>query len=131
MQKTVVAFVLTLAFFNIPTSAEAKIAVNRGTIVKIIINEDENKIFFFGSIVFERGSIRDDLGNKKRNLVSANITAKTAVISGGRGGGGLKLSDLKPGMAIIISLTGSRGGLDAVWEVSSIQVITLDELLRP
>lgn len=126
MRMSVVIFVLTLVSFNLPTSAHAKIAINRATIVSVGVIEDGNKGVLFGSIVVETGSLLD----KKKDRISAKITRNTS-LSGGRGGKVFKFSDLKPGMAIIINLTGRRGGLDEVWEVSSIQVITLDELLRP
>jgi hypothetical protein len=130
MRMSVLIFVLTVVCFNIPTSAHAKIAVSRGTIVSIGVIEDGKNGVFFGSIVFERGSLRDRTPDKKRDLVTANIT-KNTTLSGGRNRGGLKFSDLKPGMAIVICIAGSRAGPDQEWQVRSIQVIALDELLRP
>jgi len=114
----VVIIVLTAAFFHIPTSANAKIAVNRARIVSISVFEDEKKGILLGNIVFERGSLLD----KKSDRVSAKITPQTFLI-GDRSRQAPKFGDLKPGMTIEIVIVGRRGGSEQEWEVRSIRLL--------
>ena len=126
MRITVVVLVLTAAFFNIPTSAHAKIAMNRARIVSITVIEDDKKGVLLGSIVIERGSLLD----KKSDRVSAKITSQTMLI-GDRSRQAPKFSDLKPGMTIEIVIVGRRGGTDQEWEVRSIRLLAPADQLRP
>src|ERR1022692_1399153 len=97
MRMIAVVCVLIAAFLSVPTSASAKIALNRARIVSISVVEDNKKGVWFGNIVVERGSLAD----KQRDRVSAKITSQTSLI-GDRSGRALRFSDLKPGMAIEI-----------------------------
>src|ERR1019366_8455945 len=101
MRITVVVLVLTAAFFNIPTSAHAKIAMNRARIVSIMVLEDDKKGVLLGNIVVEKGSLLD----KRSDRVSAKITSQTMLI-GDRSRQAPKFSDLKPGMTIEIVIVG-------------------------
>jgi hypothetical protein len=121
-----VVFVLAAAAFNISTSAHAKIAMNRASIVSITVIEDDKKGVTFGNIVIERGPLLD----KKSDRVSAKITSQTSLI-GDRSRQAPKFSDLKPGMAIEIVLVGRRGGTDQEWEVRSIRLLAPADQLRP
>ena len=121
-----VVLVLTAAFFNIPTSAQAKIAMNRVRIVSISVIEDDKKGVLLGSIVIERGSLLD----KKSDRISAKITSQTMLI-GDRSRPSPKFSDLKPGMTIEIVIVGRRGGTDQEWEARSIRLLAPADQLRP
>jgi hypothetical protein len=122
----VVVLVLTAAFFQIPASAQAKIAMNRARIVSIGVIEDDKKGVLFGSIVIERGSLLD----KKSYRISAKITSQTS-LTGDRSRQAPKFSDLKPGMAIEIVIVGRRGGPDHEWEVRSIRLLAPADQLKP
>ena len=126
MRMTVVVFVLAAAFFNIPTLAHARIAMNRARIVSIGVIEDEKKGVLFGNIVVERGSLLD----KKSDRVSAKITRQTLLI-GDRSRRTLKFSDLKPGMTIEIVIASGRGGIDQESEVRSIRLLAPNDQLGP
>jgi hypothetical protein len=126
MRITVVVLVLTAAFFNIPTSAHAKIAMNRARIVSIMVLEDDKKGVLLGNIVVEKGSLLD----KRSDRVSAKITSQTMLI-GDRSRQAPKFSDLKPGMTIEIVIVGRRGGTDQEWEVRSIRLLAPADQLKP
>jgi hypothetical protein len=126
MRMIVVVIVLAAGFFNIPTSANAKIAANRARIVSISVFEDDKKGVLFGNIVVERGSLLD----KKSDRVSAKITNQTSLI-GDRSRQAPKFSDLKPGMTIEIIIAGRRGGTDQEWEVRSIRLVASADQLKP
>ena len=121
-----VILVLAAVSFNIPTSAHAKIAMNRARIVSIMVIEDDKKGVLLGSIVIESGSLLD----KKSVRITAKITSQTSLI-GDRGRQAPKFSDLKPGMTIEIVITGKRGGTDQEWEVRSIRLLAPADQLKP
>ena len=126
MRMLVIVFILAAAFFNSPTSALAQIAMNRATIVSIMVIEDDKKGVLLGNIVIERGSLLD----KKSDRVSATITGQTSLI-GDRSRQALKFSDLKPGMTIEIVIAGRRGETDTEWQVRSIRLLAPADQLKP
>ena len=125
MRMIVVVF-LAASFFNIPTSANAKIAISQARIVSIRVFEDDKKGILFGNIVIERGALLD----KKRDRVTAKITSQTSLI-GYRSRQAPKFSDLKPGMTIEIVIAGRRGGGEQEWEVRSICLLAPADQLNP
>jgi hypothetical protein len=76
MRMIVAVLVLSAASFQIPATAQAKIAVNRARIVSISVIEDEKKGVLLGNIVIEKGSFLD----KKSDRISAKITSQTSLI---------------------------------------------------
>jgi hypothetical protein len=117
--------VVTIVTLAVPEAAQGKIAFLRGTIVSVGYTEHNGAVF--GSITVARSSP----ANQKRETIRALITKQTRVSGSGLGGPRFALKDLKPGMAVELTVSGNRTGEDRLWRADSIRVIDLAGVLRP